>query len=181
MLATNSISSSIDQLNTGILLLRLCLGLFLACHGVNKIFGPNGLSGTAAWFSSIGFRWPSAQARIAAITEIGTGLLLALGLVTPVAAAGIIGIMIVAIVVAHWRVGFFVFHPGQGWEYCATIAVGALAVGIIGPGEWSLDNVIDFTPSGWTPLAITLGIGVGSAVLQLLLCYRPANQKSARA
>ena len=180
MFAANSIGTSVDQVNTGLLLLRLCFGLFLAYHGVNKIFGPNGLSGTAAWFSSIGFTWPSAQARIAALTEIGAGMLMALGLLTPIAAAGIIGIMIVAIVVAHWKVGFFVFHPGQGWEYCATIAVGALAVGTIGPGEWSVDNVIDFAPNGWTPLALTLGIGVGAAILQLLMFYRPVNQKSAR-
>lgn len=178
MLATNSIGTTIDQMNTGLLLLRLCLGLFLAYHGVNKIFGPNGLSGTAAWFSSIGFKWPSAQARIAALTEIGAGLLFAIGLLTSVAAAGIIGIMIVAIVVAHWKVGFFVFHPGQGWEYCATIAVGALAVGMIGPGDFSVDNIIDFVPSGWTPLALSLGIGFGSALAQLLICYRPSNSKS---
>jgi putative oxidoreductase len=178
MLATNSIDTTIDQMNTGLLLLRLCLGLFLAYHGVNKIFGTNGLSGTAAWFSNIGFKWPSAQARIAALTEIGAGLLFAIGLLTSVASAGIIGIMIVAIVVAHWKVGFFVFHPGQGWEYCATIAVGALAVGMIGPGDFSVDNIIDFMPSGWTPLALALGIGVGSALAQLLICYRPSNPKS---
>lgn len=178
MLASDPIGMSVDQVNTGLLLLRLCLGLFLAYHGVNKIFGPNGLSGTAAWFSSIGFKWPSAQARIAALTEIGAGLLLALGLLTPLAAAGTIGIMIVAIVVAHWKVGFFVFLPGQGWEYCATIAIGALAIGIIGPGEWSVDNMINFGPSGWTPFAITLVVGVGSALMQLLISYRPSNQKS---
>lgn len=182
MFATESFDistiTSIDQLNFGLLLLRLCLGLFLAYHGFNKIFGPNGLSGTAAWFSSIGFKWPAAQARIAATTEIGAGVLFASGLLTPVAAAGIIGIMLVAIVVAHWKVGFFVFLPGQGWEYCATIAIGALAVAAIGPGEWSLDNVIGFSPEGWTSLVIASALGIAAAVGQLVATYRPQPQKA---
>lgn len=160
-------------MNVGLLLLRLCLGLFLALHGYNKIFGANGLSGTAAWFAGIGFRWPEMQARLAAATEIGAGLLFALGLLTPVAGAGMIGIMVVAIVVAHWRVGFFVFLPGQGWEYCATIAIGSLAVSVIGPGAFSIDELIGFAPTGWESGTIAAVVGVGSALLQLSLAYRP--------
>lgn len=175
MLATESIGTSVDQIDLALLLLRSCLGLFLAYHGFNKIFGPNGLSGTAAWFSNIGFKWPAVQARLAATTEIGAGLLLAAGLMTPFAAAGVIGIMIVAITVAHRKVGFFVFLPGQGWEYCATIAVGALTVGTSGPGRWSLDNVVDFSPTGWTSFVITLALGVGAALGQLLIAYRPRH------
>jgi hypothetical protein len=49
---------------------------------------------------------------------------------------------------------------------------------MIGPGDFSVDNIIDFMPSGWTPLALALGIGVGSALAQLLICYRPSNPKS---
>lgn len=172
-----TLEASSDQSDLGLLILRLCLGLFLAYHGYNKVFGANGLSGTAAWFASIGFRWPSVQARLAAGTEVGAGLLFAVGLLTPLAAAGIIGIMIVAIVASHWKVGFFVFLPGQGWEYCATIAVGALAVGAMGPGAWSLDRVVNWAPSGWAPLAITAGLGIGSAVTQLFVCYRPRRQE----
>jgi len=89
------------------------------------------------------------------------------------AAAGVIGIMVVAIVVAHAKVGFFVFLPNQGWEYCATIAIGAAAVGIMGPGDLSLDNSFDLVASGWTGAVIALTVGVGGAVLQLLSSYRP--------
>ena len=66
--------SGLDQLNVGLLLLRLCLGLFLAYHGYNKVFGGGGLTGTAGWFGSIGMKWPAWQARIAATTEIGNRL-----------------------------------------------------------------------------------------------------------
>lgn len=170
-------SFRMDQVNAALLVLRLCLGLFLAYHGYNKIFGGGGLSGTAGWFGSIGMKWPKWQARLAASTEIGAGLLLAVGLITPFAAAGVIGIMVVAIVVAHAKVGFFVFLPNQGWEYCATIALGALAVGIAGPGEWSLDNAIGLAFNGWSGLLITVLIGLGGAALQLGLSYRPEPSK----
>jgi putative oxidoreductase len=165
-----------DQIDFGLLVLRLCLGLFLAAHGYNKIFGGGGLSGTARWFGSIGFRWPLWQARLAAATEIGAGVLLALGLLTPLAAAGVIALMLVAIYVAHWKVGFFVFLPNQGWEYCATIAIGAFAVATMGPGSWSLDNAIglDLALEGWTRAVIAAVAGVGGAVLQLAISYRPA-------
>ena len=162
-----------DQLNLGLLVLRLVLGLFLAYHGWNKVFGGGGLKGTAGWFGSIGMKWPALQARLAAATEIGAGVMLAAGFLTPWAAAGIIGVMVVAIVVAHAKVGFFVFLPNQGWEYCATIALGALAVGIIGPGEWSIDGALDLWFDGWSGLLIAAVVGVGGAVLQLATSYRP--------
>ena len=110
-----------SQLNLGLLILRLCLGLFLAYHGYNKVFGAGGLAGTSGWFASMGMKWPKWQARLAASTEIGAGLMLAVGLLTPLAAAGVIGIMVVAIYTTHGKVGFFIFKPNQGWEYCATI------------------------------------------------------------
>ncbi len=162
-----------DQMNAGLLLLRLCLGLFLAYHGYNKVFGGGGLKGTASWFGSIGMKWPQWQARLAAATEIGAGLLLAVGLLTPLASAGVIGIMVVAIVVAHAKVGFFVFLPNQGWEYCATIAVGALAVGTTGPGDWALDNTFGLSFDGWSGSVIAVVVGIGGAVVQLLSSYRP--------
>jgi putative oxidoreductase len=102
--------------------------------------------------------------------------MLAVGLLTPLAAAGVIGVMVVAIYTSHLKVGFFVFLPNQGWEYCATIALGALAVGTMGPGEWSLDNAIDFSMSGWSALVVTIALGVGGAVVQLATSFRPDKE-----
>lgn len=159
-----------------LLVVRVSFGLSLAAHGYNKFFGKGGLTGTTGWFGSIGMKWPKWQARIAATTEVGAGLLLALGLATPLAAAGFIGLMIVAIVVAHWNNGYFVFKPGQGWEYCASIAVVAFAIGTVGPGKFSIDHLInadDFTVyRTWTGALITVIVGVGGAVAQLALSYR---------
>lgn len=164
-----------DQIDVGLLVVRVCIGGFLAYHGCNKIFGGGGLSGTAAWFESIGMKWPRVQARLAAATEIGAGLALAFGLLTSLSAAGVIGIMLVAIAVAHARVGFFVFLPNQGWEYCATIALSAWSIGAIGPGRLSLDHAFDIHPSGWSGAMITSIVGVGSATLLLATSYRPQS------
>lgn len=176
MLSLDHDQFGMDQLNLGLLILRLVLGLFLAYHGYNKVFGKGGLSGTASWFASMGMKWPKWQARAAAATEIGAGVMLAVGLLTPLAAAGVIGVMVVAIYTSHLKVGFFVFLPNQGWEYCATIALGALAVGTMGPGEWSLDNVIDLSLSGWSALVVTIALGVGGAVVHLATSYRPVKK-----
>lgn len=162
------------QFDLGLLVLRLVFGLFLAYHGYNKFFGPGGLQGTAGWFGSIGMKWPAMQARLAATTEVGSGVLLAAGLLTPLAAAGMIGVMIVAIVVAHWEVGFFIFKPNQGWEYCASIAITAFVIALVGPGRWSLDHALDLTwADGWTGGIVAAVAGIAGAVVQLLVSYRP--------
>ncbi|MGD9998048.1 MAG: DoxX family protein, partial [Ilumatobacteraceae bacterium] len=112
----------------------------------------------------------------------GAGLLFAAGFLTPLAAAGFIGLMIVAIVVAHWKNGYFIFRPGSGWEYCGAIIAVAFAVGTMGPGEWSLDHAFDIDWSGWTGALVTAIVGGGGALAQLAASYRPpAPAKSAEA
>ncbi len=150
-------------------------GVTLAYHGYNKVFGGNGLEGTAIWFGGIGMRWPKWQARIAASTEIGAGLLFAAGLLTPLAAAGMIGVMLVAIITTHWKIGFFIFRKGEGWEYCASIAVVALAVATTGAGRWSLDSAWNIEFHEWWGTAIAAGLGVGGALMQVAISYRPTK------
>ena len=113
-------------------------------------------------------RWPQWQARLAATTEIGAGLLMALGLLTPLAAAGMIGVMMVAIVVDHWKVGFFIFKPNQGWEYCASIAVDRLRHRHDRPGRVvARPRRRTSTWHGWTGASSPRLLGVGGAVAQL--------------
>ena len=116
--------------------------------------------------------WPAA-------TEIGAGVLFALGLLTPFAAAGMIGVMVVATWAAHRHNGFFIFSEGQGWEYTVSIAVAAWAVATIGPGEASLDHAIglDWTAwDGWIGAVIAgvLGVGGGDRPARRLL---PAGER----
>lgn len=172
------LSTTVDaaRLDLALLVLRLVFGLFLAYHGYNKV--ASGIAGTEGWFRSIGFKWPGVQARLAAATEMGAGVMFAAGLLTSFAAAGMIGVMVVAIVVAHWKVGFFIFKPNQGWEYCASIAIVALCVATVGAGQYSLDHLLSlddtFLGEGWWGAAIAGLLGVGGAIAQLRICYRPA-------
>jgi putative oxidoreductase len=159
-----------------LLVLRVALGLTLAAHGVNKVKG--GLDNAGKWFSSMGMRQGALQARMAAATEIGCGLLLVLGLLTPFAAGGVIGIMIVAGIVAHRNNGFFVFRPGQGWEYVAVIAVAAFALGTIGPGDWSLDHAIGIDIENWWGAIVSAVLGIGSAAALLAVYWRPPVKAS---
>ncbi len=166
-------------LNFCLLLLRVTLGAMIAAHGLNKIFGGGKIAGTAGWFDSIGMRPGVPNAWAAAITEIGSGALLILGLVTPLACAGLVALMVVAIITVHWKNGFFVFNAGQGIEYCLVVALAAIALGGLGAGNWSLDHALKvWTFKPWVGLAVAAGIGIGGALLQLAIFYRPSKVAS---
>ncbi len=167
-----------QQFDAGVLILRVVFGPFLAYHGYNKVFGGGRLTGTESWFRSLGMKWPYWQARLAATTEVGAGLLFALGLLTPLAAGAMVALMLVAIWTVHWKVGFFVFKPDQGWEYCASIAVVAFVVATIGPGRWSLDHAFDISFSEWTGAIVAGILGIAGAATQLAVSYRPGKQSA---
>lgn len=163
-----------DAMNAALVILRLTCGLMIMAHGYNHIFGGGKIQGTAGWFASLGMKPGILHAWLASVTELGAGVLLVLGLLTPLAAAGLMSVMIVAWVTAHRSNGFFIFKPGQGWEYVAFIALTALALGALGAGEWSLDDALDITAfDGWKGLLVTLGLGVGGAGSLLAVFYRP--------
>ncbi len=123
--------------DTGLLILRLCLGITLAAHGFNKFFGGGRIPGTARWFESIGMKPGMLHARIAATTEVAAGLGLAAGLLTPIPAAGFVALMFVAAWTVHRPNGFFIVK--EGWEYNLVLAVSAVAVATVGAGRFSLD------------------------------------------
>jgi putative oxidoreductase len=161
-----------DRLNLALLVVRLGFGLGFAAHGYAKVFGSGGLAGTTGWFDSIGMKWPSVQARLSAATEIITGLLFAAGLLTPLAAAGMIGVMTVAFWAVHRGNGFLVVHGG--WEFVAAVAVVAWAVATIGPGRFGLDNALDIEWTGWSGALVAGLLGIASGAAQLAACYRPS-------
>jgi putative oxidoreductase len=159
--------------DVGLLILRLVLGLTLAAHGFNKFFGGGRIPGTAGWFESIGMKYGKFQAVTAATTEISAGLGLAAGLFTPIPAAGFVALMFVAAWTVHRPNGFFIVK--EGWEYNLVLALSAVAVATIGPGQYSLDRLIfgENWRNGWHGLVISLLLGLGGAIGQLLIFYRP--------
>jgi putative oxidoreductase len=127
------------QANAGLLVLRAGLGGVLVAHGVQKLFGwlgGHGLTATGAAFEQMGFRPGKQSALAAGLGEAGGGVLIALGLATPVAGAAAAGTMIPATAV-HAPSGFFA--TGGGYEYPALLGVSAAALTLMGPGDWSLD------------------------------------------
>jgi len=65
-------------------------------------------------------------------------------------------------------------RPTEGWEYLMNLIAACVAIGCVGPGNWSLDNAINFEPHGWWGLIIVLVIGVGGAAGLLAVFWRPA-------
>ena len=165
-----------SRLDFASLLLRVAFGSCIFLHGANKWRSPASRAGTASWFASIGMRAPKFQSAAAAFTEMGSGLLLLAGLFVPSAAGALCGTMIVAIVVAHRGNGFFIFNEGQGWEYCALIAITSVAIGGLGGGRASLDNAFGINYSGTWGFGAAVILGFGGAALHLGTSYRPAKK-----
>lgn len=175
----NSLSGSVYPVTINLVLLavRLFLGLTIFSHGYAKVFRGGKLAGTAGWFDSIGMRPGKINAFMAASTELGVGVLLTLGFLTPVASAGLIALMVVAMVTVHRKNGFFIFNKGGGIEYCLGLAFMALVPGTLGAGKFSLDNAWHVLRwSNTTNLVVTVALGVGGALLQLAACYRPPRE-----
>lgn len=123
-----------------LLIFRTTLGVMIFLHGYNHLFGGGGVEGTTRWFASLGFRPARVHALMSGTVELAIGVSLVAGLLTPVASAAVVGIMVVAGVAAHRPNGFFIFR--DGYEYVLVVAVTAVALAAIGPGTWSVDAAI---------------------------------------
>lgn len=157
------------EINLILFIVRFVIGLTIFTHGWNKLFGGGRIPGTGRWFESIGVRQGKLNAYLAAATELCVGLMLAAGLLTSFASAGLIGLMVVAGWTVHRNNGFFIIK--EGWEYIFVLAVVALTIATVGPGEWSLDNALNVLSKldGWTGFLIALLLGIGSGLSQLLI------------
>ncbi|HEY1971597.1 MAG TPA: DoxX family protein [Pseudonocardia sp.] len=167
-------------IDAGLLLLRVVTGLTLAAHGYQKFFSGGRIAGTAAWFDSMGMRPGRLHALAAATTEIGAGLLLALGLLTSLTGAAFVALMLVAAYTVHRANGFFSVR--SGWEYNLILAVIGATLGITGAGTYSLDHLlgIDWVFSGaWGALISIVG-GLVAGIGQLMVFYRPPAPSTAK-
>ena len=148
------------------LILRLTIGPMMIVHGLNKVRGPGGLEGTTTYFDSLGLQPAHVHARVAATTEIGTGALLTVGALTPLASAGVIGIMTAAAATDHKGKGFFIFKGG--WEYVGVVGATAAAISALGPGKYSLDGARGRRRGGLKASLFSTALGVGAAVGMLV-------------
>jgi putative oxidoreductase len=157
----------------GLLLLRLVVGLTFAGHGLQKAFGwwkGPGWTGWMAAVAGMGFRPALPWSAVSIAAELGGGLLLAAGLLTPLAVMAIAGQSVVIILKAHWAKGFW--NRDGGYEFPLALAAAAIAVGLIGPGALSVDAAAGFMPAPEIRVLL-IGVGLVGGALSYGFSLRP--------
>ncbi|AFZ67330.1 DoxX family protein [Deinococcus peraridilitoris] len=160
------------NIDLALLIIRVAVGLFIAVHGAQKLFGAfggYGLKGTTGWIASLGLKPAPLWTLAAALGEFGGGLLLALGLLTPLGAIAVAATMVMAIALAHWPK---VFATDGGYEYPLIVAATATALAIAGPGAYSLDGALGLR----VPAALS---GVVAVLAALSVLGGPHDAQSA--
>ena len=157
-------------MDLALLVVRFVVGAFFAGHGAQKLwgyFGGHGLDGTGQFFESIGIRPGRQNAQVAGTAEFLGGILLILGLLSPLAGLMLIAVMTTAILTVHGKNGPWVTE--QGYEYNAVLIATAFLIAA-GPGDWSLDSALGLGAvhgAGWALAALLIGAGAGfCAVVQ---------------
>jgi putative oxidoreductase len=171
-------------MDIGLFLLHVVVGLLLFGHGAQKLFGwfgGQGIGGAGEFMQSLGLRPGRFHAVAGGVGEVVGGLLIALGLFLPFAAALVIAVMVTATVAVHWRNGLWA--QNGGYEYPLTNIAIAVALAGAGAGELSLDAALglDLTGAGWALGALAVGVGGGvGAILQGRLSARSASDTQAQ-
>ncbi|HEV2036328.1 MAG TPA: DoxX family protein [Candidatus Dormibacteraeota bacterium] len=168
------------SISFGLLILRVVVGLTLAGHGGQKLFGWWGGSGMTGWIQvviKLRIRPATPWAWIAALSEFGGGLLFAFGLLSPLGSLAIIGAMLVAIATVHWTNGFW--NGKRGYEFNLVLLAAVFAVAITGPGSYSLDQALGIhLPE---PLTLVVGlIAVVGGVVATLASRSPKVETQAK-
>ena len=168
-----------NGVSLALVLLRTVVGVTMFLHGYNHVWGGGKIAGTGRWFESLGLKPGIVHAWMASITELVCGPMLIIGFLTPLAAAGVVGVMMVAFLTNHRPNGFFIFRPGEGYEYVLNLGIAGLALGGLGAGAWSIDNAIKLDIDPMVGLAIAAVAGIGGALLLLAVFWRPEKKPAA--
>jgi putative oxidoreductase len=167
----------LDIISLGLLIIRVIAGLTIAAHGAQKLlgwFGGHGFGGTVQMQEKMSFNPPLLWALLVILGEFGGGLSFALGFLTPLGAAGILGAMVMAMIKVHWKNGFF--NTKGGIEYPLTLIGIAVGIGLAGPGRYALDSLLGIALPGpllfgVLAIAALLVDGIG-----ILISHSPAER-----
>lgn len=171
----------VDMSAIGLTIGRVVLGLLMAAHGCQKLFGwfgGHGLQRTGEFFVQLGFRNGPLFAGAAGFGEVASGLLVASGFLGPIGPALMLSVMLVAALAVHW--GHGLFASTNGVEVPLLYGVGAVALALTGFGPWSLDTMLGLSTL-WSP-AITwsaLLIGILGAFANLMIRRREPEVQQA--
>jgi putative oxidoreductase len=130
--------------HTALLIGRLAIGVCFVIHALGKLglVGTGNMQGFAEWLKSLGVPYAAIQARIAMLSELVGGSLLALGLFTRPACLLLIATMIVAGRIGHKGAGYLITNNPPGAEYTINLAVICGVFFLLGPGLFSLDQIV---------------------------------------
>ena len=161
----------------GLLVVRVVIGLIMAAHGTQKLlgwFGGYGLKGTGEFFVQLGFQPGPAFAAAASLSEIVSGVLVALGFLGPIGPALMLSVMIVAAMTVHWQHGLFATN--NGIELPLLYGAAAFGLALTGYGEYSLDALLGFAGRWSTSFTwIVLALGIAGGFVNLALRRRPVT------
>jgi putative oxidoreductase len=153
---------SVVAVSAGLLVARLVVGLVMAAHGAQKLFGwfgGHGLNKTGEFFAYLGFQPGRAFAAVASLTEIASGLLVATGFLGPIGPALMISVMLVAMITVHWEHGLFA--GDNGVEVPLLYVAAAVGFAFTGYGLYSLDASLGIA-AHWTPALTVALLGAGA-------------------
>jgi putative oxidoreductase len=146
---------------------RLTVGFLIFGHGTQHLFGwwgGPGFDGISAGLSKLGYSPERFFAALLGSSEVIGGVLLMLGLLTPLGAAAVIGVLTNGIVTVHWSHGPF---GENGYEYALLLAVAAATLAFTGPGRFSLDRGWRWSGGGLLPGVVSVALGIGGALIVL--------------
>src|SRR5215469_12944564 len=163
-------------LSLGLLILRVIGGLTIAAHGAQKLFGwfeGPGLTKLSQGFEKQGFKPAWLWVCLVILGELGGGLSVALGFLTALGAAGMFAVMFMAIFKSHWKNGFW--NSKRGLEFPLQLQAIGVAIGIMGPGSYSLDAFLGIALPGTFLFCVLAFIGLLVDIIGLIISRQPTT------
>ena len=164
-------------MDIALLVLRVVVGLYVAAHGAQKLFGwfgGGGINGTAGFFGGmLGFRPAKFWVVADGLAEFGGGLLMALGFLGALGPIGVGASMITATLVVHWPKG--PLAANGGYELTLTNLAAAVAVGVAGVGRYSIDHLLGISLPTWFSVVVAI-LALVAVVVSIVTRQAPAPQ-----
>ena len=163
-------------LSLGLLILRIIGGLTITAHGAQKLFGwfeGPGFTKLSQGFGKQGFKPAWFWVCLVILGELGGGLSVAFGFLTPLGAAGIFATMFMAIFKSHWKNGFF--NGKRGIEFPLQLLAIAVAIGIMGPGNYSLDALFGIALPDTLLFCVLAFVGLLVDIIGLNISRQPST------